>query len=292
MAAPIALDTDEQRRTTARWLWTRLEAVHTPVYFSPAVADAHKQLGLRGRMMGYTAGRAAPMGAVGPEVVAAVFHGFAPSAVARVLPAAWELAAPSVVADATLAAVSSVLAEALTGLDDEVARAAELTRHAAVLQPVEGRPLAAAWSGVPWPDDDVGRLWLAATRLREARGDAHVAALVLADLGGTDAHLTIAGDSTALRERLGPLRGWSDAELDAAVLRLVDRGLLADDGALTDAGRALRDELEVTTDRAAAAPWVRLGHADTAELAELLEMIAHRVAATGVLPNVVVRRLA
>lgn len=291
MTAPIALETDEQRRTTARWLWTRLEAVHTPVYFSPEVAEAHRQLGLRGRMMGYTAARSAPMGAVGPEVVAAAFHGFAPAAVARVLPAAWELAAPAVVVDATLAAVSAVLGDALGGLDAEVARAAELTRHAAVLQPVEGRVLAAAWSGVPWPDDDVGTLWLAATRLREARGDAHVAALVLADLGGTDAHLTISGDSTALRERLGPLRGWSDAELDAAVLRLVGRGLLGEDGTLTDAGRELRDQLELTTDRAAAAPWVRLGQADTAELAELLELIAHRVAATGVLPNVVVRRL-
>ena len=45
--------------------------------------------------MGYFAGRAAPLGAVGPEVVTALFYNFAPSRVARALPDAWGFAPPA-----------------------------------------------------------------------------------------------------------------------------------------------------------------------------------------------------
>src|SRR5437588_677621 len=43
-------------------------------------------------------------------------------------------------------------------------------------------------------------------------------------------------------------RAWSDADLDAAESRLTERGLLAG-GALTDTGRAAREEVERATDR-------------------------------------------
>jgi hypothetical protein len=43
-------------------------------------------------------------------------------------------------------------------------------------------------------------------------------------------------------------RAWSDADIDAAEARLVDRGLV-DGGAFTDQGRAEREAVEVATDR-------------------------------------------
>jgi hypothetical protein len=43
-------------------------------------------------------------------------------------------------------------------------------------------------------------------------------------------------------------RAWTDAQLDAAEARLVERGLLQD-GGLTPEGRAERKEIEAATDR-------------------------------------------
>jgi hypothetical protein len=288
---PIQLDTEVEQRATARRLWARLEAVHTPVYFTPEVASAQRGLGLRGRMMGYAASRTAPLGPIGAEVGAAVLHGFAPRAVARALPEAWSIASPAEVLAATQAGLGRVFGPLLEGLEDEVALAAELAREAALLHPTDGRALAAAWSAVPWPEDPPLVLWLAATRIREARGDGHVACLVAAGLDGIESHLTLAGDSTKLRERLGPLRGWSEPEWDAAARRLVARGLLTDDGALTPAGSTLRDDLEQRTDALAAGPWVALGSAATERLRQALSPIVRRVAEAGIVPPIVTRRV-
>ena len=65
--------------SVARRLWQRLELVHDVTYFSPEALGALRDAGYKGFWMGYFAGRAAPLGAVGPEVVMALFYNFAPS---------------------------------------------------------------------------------------------------------------------------------------------------------------------------------------------------------------------
>jgi len=52
----------------ARRLWRVLEPYHAVTYFAPEAHQAFKDVGLRGFWMGYFAGRAAPLGAVGPGV--------------------------------------------------------------------------------------------------------------------------------------------------------------------------------------------------------------------------------
>ena len=84
----------------ARRLWQRLELIHAVTYFSPEAIGALRDAGYKGFWMGYFAGRAAPLGPVGPAVVTALFYNFAPSRVARALPDAWGFAPP----DAALAA--------------------------------------------------------------------------------------------------------------------------------------------------------------------------------------------
>jgi hypothetical protein len=81
---------------------------------------------------------------------------------------------------------------------------------------------------------------------------------------------------------LQPIRGWTDADWDAATARLTERGLLAPDGSATAAGIALYQHVEDATDAAAARPWARLTPARAAELAELLRPIAR--ACAGALP--------
>jgi hypothetical protein len=75
----------------ARKTWRTLEPYHGLVYFAPEPAARYAELGIRG-MAGYFGSRAAAMGAVGPEVVAATFFNFRPSVVHGAIPAAWEAA--------------------------------------------------------------------------------------------------------------------------------------------------------------------------------------------------------
>ncbi len=270
-------------------MWGRLEAIHTLVYFAPPVLSAHAELGLADRTVGYVAARSAPLGPVGPEVVTAAFHGFSPQLIGHALPAAWDIATPQEVLAATGAALSRVLAEVF-GSAPELPRAAELAREVALLHPILGRPLAAAWSAVPWADDPALQLWQAATRMRESRGDGHVALLVEAQLDGVEAHLTSRGDTPKLRKVLGATRGIADPVWDAAADRLQARGLLTDSGELTAAGRALRERLERRTDELAAPPWDAVGPEATSALLAALDPLVARVLDAGIVPGVVARQ--
>ena len=119
---------DGEARATARRMWQLLETVHAVVYFAPEVAEASRQLGLKGFWMGYFAGRAAPLGPAPPEVVAATFFNFHPAMVARALPDAWSIACPGDVTAARLAAVDDALRRLLGSRD--LAPAADLAADA------------------------------------------------------------------------------------------------------------------------------------------------------------------
>ena len=82
-----------------------------------------------------------------------------------------------------------------------------------------------------------------------------------------------------------PARGWTDDEWDAAVARLVRRGLLKPEGAATAAGAQLHRSIEAATDQAAARPWARLPGTRAEELAELLLPIASACAVVVPFPN-------
>jgi len=200
------------------------------------------------------------------------------------------VASPTTVLRTSLDAMGALLRDILAGAEDEVVRAGELMRELALLHPTVGRPLAAAWSGVPWHDDPAVRLWQGATVIRESRGDGHLACLIDAQLDGVECHLIGRGDSEKLRTILGATRGIADPEWDAAVGRLRDRGLLTPDGALTDAGAGLRDHVEARTDALAAPPWAAFGDAATAQLEATMEPLVARIVERGILPGIVVRK--
>jgi hypothetical protein len=287
----VSVASAEEARLTARRLWTRLEAVHVLVYFAPEVREAHAEAGLGTRLLSYVASRLGPLGEVGPELATAVLYGFAPRAVAGAVPEVWRRISPAEAVEVTAGAVARVLAPLVEGLDREVLRAAENARQAASFHPIVGRPLAAARTSLPWPDSPALVLWEAATRIRESRGDGHVACLVEADLDGPCSHLSLRGDSPEVRRRYGALRGWTDPEWDAAARALEGRGLLAEDGSLTAAGRELRTRIERRTDELAAPPWVALGDEFAEQLRQDLSPLVHRLIAAEVLPSGVVRHL-
>jgi hypothetical protein len=264
---------------TARRLWAAVEPLHAVVYFAPQTAEAAKAAGLRGYWMGYFAGRLAPLGPIGPGPATAMLFGFAPAMVARALPDAWSFASPEAVAGSRIEAVAS----ALRPVAADVPELSALLWRAVDACEFGGRALAAAWAAVPKPPDPLSRLWLAATILREHRGDGHVLAAVHAGLSGLETTLTHVGAGVLARSDVQPHRGWSDAQWDAAADRLRARGLLDADGVLTDAGRELRRGIEDDTDRLAAAPVEALG-ADVERLLELAVPLTRALIDSGVVP--------
>jgi hypothetical protein len=266
-----------------------VEPLHNHVYFAPETDEHLAAIGLRPGRMSYFAGRAAPMGPVGPGVVTATFYNFSPALVARHIPRAWTLADPEQVVVARFDAARASLTRLLGGPDvagsAEVGELADLLQEACTVLTPEGRPLFAAHADLPWPEESLLRLWHGATLLREHRGDGHLAALLRSGLSGIEALVT----HTATGRGFTPAaaratRGWSDEEWSAATAALTARGLL-EDGALTPAGRQLRADVEAGTDALATGPWEHLGPERTARVTELGRELSGRLVAGGAYPS-------
>jgi HrpA-like RNA helicase len=78
-------------------------------------------------------------------------------------------------------------------------------------------------------------------------------------------------------------RGWDQEEVDAARARLRERGLLDDEGQLTEAGRTFRSEIEHDTDLAEREILDRLGDR-AAELFSLIQPMAKTIVENGGYP--------
>jgi hypothetical protein len=269
----------EPAPTLARCFWQAIEPIHTSVYFAPGPAEAMRRVGLRGYWMGYFASRVAPLGPVPSSAVTAVCYGFAPAMVERAIPDAWKFASPEAVLEARVASAAEALRH------EEISPELEnLLWEAIAGCRFDGRPLAAAWSAVPRPEDPVASVWLAATILREHRGDGHVIAAVGAGLRGLDASLTHVATGAITREMIQPTRGWSDEDWQKSERRLQARGLLDRDGRLTKTGGALRRDVEDLTDRLAAGPVERLGETGVKQAIELAAPVSRHLIDTGVVP--------
>lgn len=270
----------------ARSLWQCIEPYHALTYFAPEANQAFENAGLRGFWRGYFAGRAGPLGPVGPGVVTACFYGFHPAFVARAVPSIWSLADPATAVAARLRGAGAALHRLLGDdvRDPEVEEAALLLRRAIEGCQAAGRPLFSANLELEWPTEPHLALWHAATLVREHRGDGHVVALTAVGLDPCESHLTQIAASGAPLETIQPYRGWSNDDWDAALDRLRAAGRLDADGKLTPEGRAVRDEVEATTDRLATEPLQRLGEDATARLFELLAPITQQIVDTGEIP--------
>ena len=270
----------------ARDWWLAFEPIHAVVYFDPECLAAMDALGFRGFWMGYFAGRAAPLGAVGPEPVTASFFNFHPDRARRALPEAWTVASPADV----WATRSHAATQVLGRVDPEVARTARAVVPGlrALLDgvPDAGRPLFAATRATGEPDDPVTALWYWCTCLREHRGDGHVAALTAAGLDGCEALVLIAASEGLPVELLRTSRGWSEDEWSYARGRLVRRGLM-DDRGITPDGVALRRWIEGTTDDLAGMVTGRAPATSAASLFSGLSSVAAAIRAAGVIhyPN-------
>ena len=262
----------------ARLLWTRIETIHALTYFDEAPVRRARELGLSGFWSSYFAYRAAPLGAVTAGVVDATFFNFDPDFVRRWVPAVWDTASPGVCIDARRDAAVEAL-ERFRGDDLSTATATiDALRAASDRASFAGRPLFAANRELPLGDNPIGALWQLCTNLREHRGDGHVAALTAAGLDGLEAHVLIVAEQGRSAEDIMQTRGWTAASWSGAAARMIDRGLLGPQGRLTAAGTELREEIEATTDRLAAAPFAPLREIQRSSLVEALTPLAVAIA--------------
>lgn len=271
--------------SVAREMWQLLEPYHAVVYFHHDARAIYESVGLKGYWMGYFASRSAAMGSVDPEIVIATFYNFSPGMVERAIPDAWKFSSPKVVLEARLRVADAALRRALGDqiVADSVNRAAEIARDVALACHAPGRPLFAAHATLPWPEQPHMTLWHAATLWREFRGDGHVATLLVNGIDGCEAHVLASG-AGVVPERQHEYRGWSMQEWAEAGTRLRRRGLVDNNGELTDDGWALRQRIEDATDKLSLPPLVAVGDERVEELKSLLTPLAVQIKESKVLP--------
>ncbi|MEU7900335.1 hypothetical protein AB0B45_46820 [Nonomuraea sp. NPDC049152] len=268
----------------ARRMWHQIEPVHAAVYFAPQVFDEAAKLGydVESRWPSYFAWRTAALGRAGLHQVTAAYYSFSPAMIAEHVPGIWETATPEQALEARLRGMDRTLRD-LLGERVNQREAAELAMRTAESVDVPGRPMAAANLDLPWPDEPHLALWQAYTVLREHRGDGHLAALQAAGLDGCEALVSFAAIGAAPAANFAG-RGWSEQEWAAARDRLASRGLVDAEGVATEAGRALREQVERMTDQLAGGPWLALGEERAARLAELSLPFLGAIFETGMLP--------
>src|SRR5271156_6014010 len=242
----------------ARRLLDRFEPVHGVTYFAPEAREALDGLGYKGYWMGYFAARSAPLGEVAPEVVTAIFYNFAPTRVAKALPAAWQIAGPDEALRVRLDTAVAVLRRYGLEADENVSTAAELL----------GR----------------GALWHAATLLREHRGDTHTAVLSAAGVTGRESNVLHSASGAIPRDYMAGARDYDDEEWRLFEQKLAGRGLIDDDGSLTAAGRKLKDHVESTTDALSLPVFDALSDDEVETLFQSLTPITRTVVAGGDVP--------
>jgi Helix-turn-helix family len=265
----------------ARRMFQLVEPIGAIPYTADEPNEAMFALGFTNYWDTYFAGRAAPLGIAPAEVVDALFYNFAPGEVARHIPKVWRTTTP----EGAIAARHLGCGKALRRiLGDRVnapnfAPAAELLLKAANSASFEGRPMYAALRAVPVPGDAVERLFHAASLLREHRGDGHIAALMAEGIGGLEAHVLVALDMDMPAHRFGRIHHLPQAQLSAVVGGMRGRGLIGEDGWLSEQGRDAKRRVEALTDDLAAVPYETLDREELDELITTLEQLANPLTA-------------
>jgi len=269
----------------ARRMFELLEPICLVTYFADECNEELAALGHRTYWDGYFASRAAPLGRVSAQVVHAAFYNFADGEAARHIPSAWETIPPEASVAArergSAASLRRILGDGLADSPGMV-RAADITTKAATNAPTEGRVMYAGMRTLKVPSDPVARLWHSATMLREHRGDGHIAALVGARIGGTEAHvLSALEQGIHPPESFGRILHLPKERLAAVMDGMRERGLIDSESHFTDAGRATKQRIETLTDELATPPYDALSPAELDELITELEPITATLVATG-----------
>jgi hypothetical protein len=243
------------------------------IFWDPGAVERYAATGLPPDFagpLGYIGARCAPLAGAGPDAVIAAFGSISPFGIRTV----FDLVDGVDGFRRLWAARDAAVAEGLrTYAPDIVDPLVELGPElwAVVEQlPLVGRTFFGAHLAMPRPDDALLSGWHAVNCLREWRGDTHWALVVAAGLTHPEASILHNAWLGYERDWLASSRGATPEEIEAGWAALAARGLV-EDGEVTAAGIALRQQIEDDTDRLTTRPWELLGEARSIELAERLE---------------------
>jgi hypothetical protein len=208
-----------------------------PWYFAPQTLATGKEHNLDGFRF-YVLGRGGVLGDVEAEVVASAFGYFNPALVEKLWSTAKERMAPRDAARLYLSCCHDFARANLAGVDglDDYCAAAQQVNEA--IDPA-GLALYAGIDAEPVPDDAPARALHLTAVLREARGSAHLLAIVASGLAPRIAH-------AIKRPTEGKEFGWDDTPEPSAdelarwqqAEEMTDRLLAPAFGVLDDAGQA------------------------------------------------------
>lgn len=268
---------DDRVHEVSRRLRSRCEAIYGAVF---ATTEARRGGHGLDAVQWYMAGRSAPLGPVSAEVAGALFGTFDPRRVHAGLDGVWARVTPEQMVTWKLDSAVAVLDEVVPATAPELARALALLApalDAAETAETAGHPVFAALAELPRPAPPVAQLWRLCDMVREHRSDAHVSAWRSPGFDPVEINVLNElwrGEPTG--SITCTLMGWDPAAVDAALARLAERGL-ASDGAITPAGRQIREDVERATGAQQASVVRALGE-DAAELFGLLDPWAHAIA--------------
>jgi hypothetical protein len=201
----------------------------------------------------YFTSRGSLMGKVSPRVVAAAFAVFNPDAVVPSVNYGWSLTDDATIRARRREAAAAQLERVLSNTPErDVQHAGDLLERAMDPLTPEGRPLFAGARdhvGEGGTDGPWLRFFEFGDALREYRGDCHTTAWVSAGVGAPEIGLITEAYMGLPSRTYSRTRAWSDAQFDEAAERARARGWFDGDGALTEAGRAAREAIEVATDQ-------------------------------------------
>ena len=236
------------------------------IFWDPGAVARYEALGVPGPL-GYIGARSAPLAPAGPEAIIAAFGSITPVGIRMAFAVIQDF-------EALWAARDEAVVEGLRRYAPAIVE--PLERWGPELWPVVeelpfvGRPFAAAHLRMPRPEDPLLSGWHAVNVLREWRGDTHWALVAAAGLTGTEASVLHNAWLGYERDWLPASRGSTAEEIAAAWDGLAAKGLV-EDGRVTEAGVARRQQLEDDTDRLTTLPWERLGEERSVRFAEELE---------------------
>lgn len=233
------------------------------IYWDPGAVARYEALGFPGPL-GYIASRAAPLAGAGPDAVIAAFGSVSPLGIRMTFAVAeekgitfedaWRLRDE---------AVPEGLATHAPGILEPLAELGPKLWPVLEQLPTVGRVFFCAHLRMPRAQDPVLAGWHAVNCLREWRGDTHWAIVSASGLTGIEVSILHNAWLYYEEEWLPRSRGTTDEELATAWASLESRGL-AEAGKVTEAGVALRQQIEEQTDRLTILPWKLLG-ADVAQ---------------------------
>jgi hypothetical protein len=220
--------------------------------------------------------RLAPLGDISPAAAAATAFSIHPDAVAAVLGLAREVTDTNAICEVRDLSVENGLDAVVPGLLSEIAPFADDLWRGVDSVHFGARPMFAAHRAQTRPADDRAGLsaWLAANCLRELRGDNHWALCAASDLDEVEVGLLhsvmVDIDEYGDEEWIARSRGNGDEAIARGWQRLEAKGFAAD-GAVSDAGRRFRLDLERQTDELTSPAWQAVGESTTQAFCEVLE---------------------